>query len=72
MKIEKNNPARSDAPNDRKKEIDYLQKVYPWKSRELIAKAMEEGGSNNRKILKILSTNAAAGFGDPKRFGHPN
>lgn len=62
----------NESQDARKKDIDYLQRVYPWQSREFIARAMDEGGSNNRKILKILSSRESTGFSGSKRSHHLN
>lgn len=62
----------SENQDARKKDIDYLQRVYPWQSREFIARAMDEGGSNNRKILKILSSHESGAFSGSKRLHHLN
>lgn len=55
------------------KEIDYLQKQYPWQSRECITNAFPESGFNGRKTLKILNNaSPSKGFAGSAGFSHLN
>lgn len=54
------------------KEIDYLQKQYPWQSRECITNAFYESGFNG-KTLKILNNaSPSKGFAGSAGFSHLN
>ncbi|MCC6287405.1 MAG: hypothetical protein IT249_05930 [Chitinophagaceae bacterium] len=48
-----------------KKHVDYLQRQYPWRSREFITKVLTEESSDGRKILKILGSAGSGSFGRP-------
>lgn len=37
------------------KAIDYLQRQFPWKTREVIVKAFNEAGANLNRVTRLLS-----------------
>lgn len=42
-------------PTTKRKAIDYLQRQFPWKTRDVIVKAFNEAGANWNRVTRLLS-----------------